>query len=174
MLQLMQLADDRATPYATVTDFFKTFNEEMHSLYLLAFLLTADHDRAEQCLVSAMGECEEGIGDFTERARSWSRRAVLKSAIQMVMPMPEHADKVSLLTLKASALPAENNDPFAPILLLDPFERFVFVMSMLEGQSDDECAVLLRSSRRDVLIARVLALKRQSSTEALAGEIPQS
>jgi hypothetical protein len=174
MLQLTQLADERATPYATVTDFVNTFNEEMHSLYLLAFLLTADHDKAEQCLVSAMGECAEGIGVFTEWARSWSRRAVLKSAMQIIMPAPEHADDVSLLTLKASGPPAKNHDPFAPILLLNPFERFVFVMSTLEGQSDYECAVLLRCSRRDVLIARVLALKRQSSTDALAGEILQS
>ena len=155
MLQLMQLVDERPTPYATVADFFKTFNEEMHSLYLLAFLLTGDHDKAEQCLVSAMGECVERIGVFTEWALSWSRRAVLKSAIQMIMPAPEHADKVSLLTLKASAIPVDDDDPFAPILLLDPFERFVFVMSTLEGQSDEECAVLLRCSRQDVFIARV-------------------
>ena|ERR1700744_4610891 len=174
MLQLMQLVDERPTPYATVTDLLKTFNEEMHSLYLLALLLTADHDKAEQCLVSAMGECVEGIGVFTEWARSWSRRAVLQSAIQMIMPAPEHADKGSLLNLKAPAMPADNDDPFAPILLLDPFERFVFVMSMLEGQSDEECAVLLRCSRHDVLRARVLALKHQFSTDARAGEILQS
>ena len=172
MLQLRQPVDERPTPYATVTDLFKTFNEEMHSLYLLALLLTADHDKAEQCLVSAIGECVEGIGVFTEWARSWSRRAVLKSAIQMIMPAPEHADKVSLLN--ASTMPAGNDDPFAPILLLDSFERFVFVMSTLEGQSDQECAVLLRCSRQEVLVARVLALKRQSSTDALAGEILQS
>ena len=72
MLQPMQFVDERATPYPTVTDFLKTFNEEMHSLYLLSFLLTADHDKAEQCLVSAMGECGEGIGVFTDWARSWS------------------------------------------------------------------------------------------------------
>ncbi len=173
MLQPIHYVDERPTPYATVTDFFKTFNEDMHSLYLLAFLLTADHDKAERCLVLAMGECVEGIGVFTDWARSWSRRAVLKRAIQMIMPAPEHADNVSIINIKASATPAENGDPFAAILLLDPFERFVFVMSTLEGQSDDECAVLLRCSRRDVMIARALALKRQSSTDAL-GEILQS
>jgi hypothetical protein len=69
-----------------------------------------------------------------------------------------------------SATSAEN-DPIATILLLDPFERFVFVISILESQSDEECANLLRCSRRDVMIARVLALKRQSSTDALAAEI---
>ena len=173
MLQPMHFVNERATPYLTVTDFFNIFNEEMHSLYLLAFLLTADHDKAEECLVSAMGECVDGVGVFTDWARSWTRGAVLKRAIQMVMPAPEHADSVSLISLERSDTPAENN-PFAAILLLDAFERFVFVMSILEGQSDEECAILLGCSRRDVTIARVLALKRQSSTDVLAGEIMQS
>jgi hypothetical protein len=172
MLQTLHFVDERAT-YPTVTDFFKTFNEEMHSLYLLAFLLTADHDKAEQCLVSAMGECEEGIGVFMDWARSWARSAVLKRAIQMIMPAPEHADYVSLISLERPATLAGTN-PFAAILLLDPFERFVFVMSILEEQSDEECAILLRCSRRDVMMARVLALKRQSSTDVLAEAILQS
>jgi hypothetical protein len=173
MLEPMHFVNERATPYLTVTDFFSIFNEEMHSLYLLAFLLTADHDKAEECLVSAMGECVEGVGVFTDWARSWTRTAVLRRAIQMIMPAPEHADSVSLISLKTSGTPAENN-PFSAILLLDDFERFVFVMSILEGQSDEQCAVLLRCSRRDVMIARVLALKRQSSTDVLAEEILQA
>ena len=174
MLQPMQLVDEGATRYATVADFFATFNEEMHGLYLLAFLLTADHDKAEQCLVCAMGEYVERIGVFTDWAHLWSRRAVLKCAIQMIMPVPEHADKLSIITLKASATCGEDNSLFAAILLLDPFERFVFVMSILEGQSDAECAVLLRCSRRDVMMARVLAVKRQASADALAGTILHS
>jgi hypothetical protein len=145
----------------------------MHSLYLLSFLLTADHDKAEQCLVAAMGECVEGIGGYMDWARSWIRAAVLKHAIQMIQPAPEHADYVSFISLKRLATPPGNN-PFAPILLLDAFERFVFVMSILEGQSDEECAILLRCSRRDVTMARLLALKRQSSTDALAEEVLQS
>ena len=72
MLHPMDFVDENATPYPTVTDFFTAFNEEMHSLYLLSFLLTADPDKAEQCLVSAMGECMEGyrcshgLGAFME------------------------------------------------------------------------------------------------------------
>jgi hypothetical protein len=170
MLQPMHLVDERATSYPTVTDFFKTFNEEMRSLYLLAFLLTADHDKAEQCPVSAMGECGEGIGVFMDWARSWTRGAVLKRAIQMIMPAPEQADCVSLVSLKRSAKPAENN-PFAAILLLDAFERFVFVMSILEGQSDEQCALLLRCSHRDVMMARVVALKCQGNTDVSPEEI---
>src|SRR6202789_4382114 len=98
MLQPMHFVDERATRYPTATDFVRTFNEEMHSLYLLSFLLTADHDKAEQCLVSAMGECVEGIGVFTDRARSWTRGAVIKRAIQMITPAPEHADSVLLIS----------------------------------------------------------------------------
>jgi hypothetical protein len=173
MLRPMDFVDERAIPYPTVTDFLKTFNEEMHSLYLLSFLLTADHDKAEQCLVSAMGECVEGIGVLVDWARSWTRGAVLKHAIQMIMPVREHTDCVSVISRKRSVAPAENN-PFATIVLLDAFERFVFVMSILEGQSEEECANLLKCSRRDVMIARVLAIKRQSSTDSLADEILQS
>jgi hypothetical protein len=173
MLQPMHFVEERVNPYPTVGDFLRTFNEEMHSLYLLSFLLTADHDKAEECLVSAMGECMDGIGVFMDWARSWTRAAVIKHAILMIKPAPEHTDYVSFTSLKRSAVPPESN-PFAAILLLDAFERFVFVMSILEEQSDEECAILLSCSRRDVMMARLLALKRQSSTDALAGESLQS
>jgi DNA-directed RNA polymerase specialized sigma24 family protein len=174
MLQPMQLVDGRATRYATATDFFETFNKEMHRLYLLAFLLTADHDKAEQCLVCAMGECAEWIGVFTGWAYSWSRRAVLKRAIQMIMPVPEHADKLSTITTETAGTSGEDNKPFAAILLLAPFERFVFVISTLEGQSDAECAVLLSCSRRDVMIARCYGREAAVKRGALAGTILQS
>jgi hypothetical protein len=173
MLQRIRVVDESATPDPTVTDFFRTFDEEMHSLYLLSFLLTADHDKAEQCLVSAMGECVDGVGAFMDWARSSTRRAVVKCAIQMIMPAPEHADYLSLISHERAAAAAEN-DPFSSILLLDAFERFVFVMACLEGQSDEECAILLGCSRHDVMMARVLAIKRQLSADALAGEILQS
>ena len=61
---------------------------------------------------------------------------------------------------------AAENNPVAAILALDPFERFVFVISVLEGRSEQDCAILLRSSRRDIMIARVLALKRLADSDA--------
>jgi hypothetical protein len=163
MLEPMHLANGTGTSYADVI-------EEMQSLYLLSFLLTADHDKAEQCLVSAIGECGEGIVVFVDWARLWTRRAVLKHAIQLIMPALKHADDGSHISLKKSAMRVYNV-PFAPILLLDAFERFVFVMSILEGQSDEECAILLRCPQCDVMMARVAALRRQSSTDAQAWEV---
>jgi hypothetical protein len=47
-------------------------------------------------------------------------------------------------------------------------------IAILEEQSDEECAHLLRCSQRDVTIARLVALKRHSNTDALAGEMLQS
>jgi hypothetical protein len=172
MLDLREFAAERTTPYATMADFVKTFNEEMHSLYLLSFLLTADHDTAERCLISAMGECEEGTGVMDWPCSS-IRRAVLKQAIGIIMPAPEHADIAWFVSLKGPAGSVENK-PFSPILSLDAFERFVFVMSILEGLSDEECAILLRCARRDVMMARVLALKRQSQMDGQVDEAMQS
>jgi hypothetical protein len=137
MLEPMQVVDERATPYATAADLFKTFTEEMHSLYLLSLLLTADNDKAEQCFVSAMGECVEEIGAFMEWTRSRARRSILKHAIQMIMPVPEHADSLSLIGLNPPAMSAGNN-PLAAILALDPFERFVFVIWQLQCPQPEE------------------------------------
>ena len=164
-LEPMHVVDERATPYATAADLLKTFTEEMNSLYLLSLLLTADNDKAEQCFVSAMGECQEESSVFMEWTRSWARRAILKYAIRMIMPVPGHADSLSSIGLKPPATSAGNN-PLAAVLVLDPFERFVFVISVLEGRSEQDCAILLRSSRRDIVIARVLALKRLTDSDA--------
>jgi hypothetical protein len=165
MLQPMHLVNERTTSYATVADFFETFTDEMHGLNLLSLLLTADKDKAEKCLVCAMGECVEGIVVFMEWVHLWARRVVIKYAIQMIRPVPEHPDSLPFIPLKGGATRAENS-PFAAIVALGVFERFVFVMSVLEGQSEQECAILLRCSRRDVMIARVLALTRLANTDA--------
>jgi hypothetical protein len=165
MLEPMHFVDERTTSYATVAEFLNTLDEEMHGLYLLSFLLTKDHDKARECLISAIGECAEAVGVLKDWGRLWTRQAILKHAIQMIRPAPESADNVSFISLQGPATSAPN-DPFAAILSLDAFERFVFIMSLLEGQSDQECALLLRCSRHDVMMARVLAIQRQSSAAA--------
>jgi hypothetical protein len=176
MLDPMQPVNERTKAYAIVPDFFEAFTKEMHSLNVLSLLLTADKDQAEECLVSAMGECVEGIVVSIERARPWARRVVVKYAIQIIRPVPEYSDSSPLLSLQGPATSPENN-PFAAIAALGAFERFVFVMSVLEGHSEQECAILLGCSRRDVTIARVLALARLANTDAdysRAGEVMQS
>jgi len=138
MLEPMDIFDERAT--------IKLLTEEMHSLYLFSFLLTADNDIAEQCYVCGLGECVEGISVFMDWARLWARRTILKHAIRMIMPAPEHTDNLSLISLKGVEALGKNN-LFAAIVALSAFERFVFVMSVLEKQSDTDCSMLLRCRR---------------------------
>ena len=151
MLEPEHIFDERATA--------NILSEEISSLYLFSFLLTADTNIAERCHVCGLSECVEGITAFMDWARSWARRSILKHAIRMIMPAPEHTDDLSLISGRGSATFGKNN-LFAAIIALGAFERFVFVMSVLEKHSDEDCSTLLGCSRRDIVIARELALKR--------------
>jgi hypothetical protein len=155
--------DQITATYATGTDCWNILADEMHGLFLLSFLLTADLDKAGQCFVSGMGECEEEIGVFMAWAQARARRTILNHAIWMIMPAPECADNFSSALLKGSATSGRIK-LFDAILGLNAFERFVYVMSVLEKQSDDDCSTLLRCSPRDVIIARALACERLANT----------
>ena len=58
------LIAERSARYATVADFLEIYNDEMDSLYLLSILLTADIEKAEECFVSALQECLNGMDVF--------------------------------------------------------------------------------------------------------------
>jgi hypothetical protein len=167
MLEPMEIFNESASlarTFASVTDSCNILTGEVHSLYLFSFLLTADDDKAEKCFLSGLGECVEGVSVFMDWVRSWARRTILKHAIRMVMPKPEHADYLSLGSLEEVPRSGKNN-LFASIVALSAFERFVFVMSVLERQSDEDCSILLGCSQRDVMIARELALMRLGNIE---------
>jgi hypothetical protein len=159
----VQVVDERVTTCATASDDCEIFAEEMHRLYLLAFLLTADKDKAEQCFIGELGECVEQIGVFMERARSLARRAIIKHAIRMMRPVPEEGVNGSFTSARWPATWGRSN-PFAVIVSLCAFDRFVFVMSVLEGQSVEDCQSLLGCSRQEVVIARELALSLLAAT----------
>jgi hypothetical protein len=60
----------------------------------------------------------------------------------------------------------------AAVLRLEPFERFVYVMSVLERYSDLDCSVILGCARRDVIAARIRGLQQiemQSTFALVAG-----
>lgn len=159
----------RPTAYASSEDFRQVFDEHMNSLYLLAFLLTADQKKAEQCFVSGLEDAVDGSPVFKEWAHSWARRAVTLNAVRVLSP--RSADGAD--SGRSSSDPADSNEralsdgqqaEIAAILELKPFERFVYVMTVLERYSDQECSVLLGCTRRDVLATRVRALKEVGST----------
>jgi hypothetical protein len=142
-----------APPYASSHDFHRIFDEEKDGLYKLSFLLTADHEKAQQCFVSGLEDSVKENSVFKEWARSWARRAIIQCALRTINPRPTTENAPSSLIGTGTA-PAREHPEIAAVLELAPFDRFVFVMSVLEHYSEHECAILLGSSRREVVAAR--------------------
>jgi len=160
----------RSTPYASTDDFRRIFDEDMNGLYLLSLLLTADCEKAEQCFVSGLDDAVKGNPVFKEWARSWARRVIIQNAVRSINPRPgERNDRSSSASVNSNGrtLAAEHQVEIAAILGLEPFERFVYVITVLERYSDQECSVLLGCARRDVLAARVWALPQIGSSMEL-------
>src|SRR6266436_3362958 len=88
----------RAAAYANSDDFRRIFDDDMNSLYLLAFLLTADREKAEQCFVSGLEDAVEGNPVFKEWARSWARRAIIQNAVRVIKPRPWEGNSRSRVT----------------------------------------------------------------------------
>jgi hypothetical protein len=152
----------RATQYANSDDFCRIFDEDMNGLYLLSFLLTADRGKAEQCFVSGFEDAVEGNVVFKEWARSWARRAIIQNAVRLIDPRPAEGNGRSSYPVSSGgqSLPAEKQVEIAAVLALEPFERFVYVITVLEHYSDQDCSLLLGCARRDVLAARTGALQQ--------------
>ena len=154
----------RPTAYASSDDFCRVFEEDMNGLYLLSFLLAADRERAEQCFVSGLEDAVEGNPVFKEWARSWARRMIIVNAVRAVKPWPPEENSCSSYALSnRNPMPAELQAEIAAVLRLEPFERFVYVMTALERYSDQECSLLLGCTRRDVIAARTRAFERVGS-----------
>lgn len=161
--------------YATSTEFCRVFKKDMDSMHLLAFLLTADLTKAEECVVSGLGDCVKGSHVFRNWARSWARRTIIQNAVRMLAPRsnqpPVREAAGETLNCRFGQTP-EAHVAIASILALADFERFVFVMSVLEGYSDQDCSLLLGCSRRNVHEARVRALLHVAESDTLRTGAP--
>ncbi len=145
--------------YAMRSDFCRIFEKDMNRLYLLSFLLTGDRSTAEQCFVGGLHIAQEGNQVFKEWAESWARRAIIQNAIQMIGPRKAADGTHSTLVARTSNAPTQRAE-IAGIVDLPVFERFAFVMSVLERYSDQECALLLGCAPGDAAAARTRALER--------------
>ena len=156
-----------ADGYATSDDFRELFTEDMMALHLLAYLLTGNHEKAEQCLVTGLEDCVSNNSIFKEWALSWAQRTIVQNAIRMMAPRPEHSAWAGVSPdpdAKLQGAPAKHV-AIATALALGDFERFVFVLSVLERYSDQDCSILLSCSREDVRRARMRALKQISEIQ---------
>jgi len=163
-----QLARERATEYATCKDFRQIFSEDMAGLHLLAYLLTADSVKAEQCFVAWLEDSIHGNLVFKQWARAWSKRAIIQNAIKVMSPAPGQRRSAQEIAPGPQNGNASENPLVAMVTGWTAFERFVFVMSVLEGYSLRECSTLLACSDHDVMSAKSQLLQR------LAGEPSQA
>jgi len=153
----------RAAAYASSDDYRRIFHENMNSLYLLAFLLTADHGGAEQCFVSGLEDAVGGNPVFREWAHSWARRMIIQNAVRLINPRPADGSgrlKSASVDSDYEKIPAECQVEISALLGLEPFERIVYVTTVFEHYSDHECSLLLGCPRRDVFPARTRALEK--------------
>ena len=144
-------------------NFCDVFEQHTNALYLLALLLVADAEVAEECFLSGLDSCLDGRTVPQERAYSWSKRAIIKSAIRLMAPAPE-----AQTTNEAEDANQRVASPVDHVRRLQPFDRFVFVMSVLESYPNRECAVLLNCSVEDVVKARNRALLQIAKNNSLA------
>jgi hypothetical protein len=159
--------------YAVARDFCRLFAEDMNGLYVLSLLLTADAAKAEQCFVSSLEDCLSASRVFKDWTRSWARRTIIQNAVRMMKPTAEYPGPWAALTTPGDGGETSGHIvPLAALLELKTFDRFVFVMSVLERYSDQDCKALLGGSRQDIVRARIRALKSVSTfKEGLAPNV---
>ena len=157
----------RSGEYATRSDFCRIYLEQMNSLYLLSLLLTADSQKAQQCFVVGFDDSVNNKFVLKERANLWARRCIILHAIRSLCPRASNENDLNeagLSQLMGDIPAAVRACPnFARIVGLNSFERFVFIMSILEKYSDQECSLLLGCVRRDVINARTAAIRHLAS-----------
>jgi DNA-directed RNA polymerase specialized sigma24 family protein len=142
----------------------RTFSEDLNSLYKLSFLLTSDHETAERCFVAGLHNLIRGNRAFNQWAHAWAKRIVIENAIRELKPQPCLGRSNSSATVfpycGELSTPPGGHFELKAILSLKDFERFVFVMSVLDHYSEHDCSVLLDCSPSDIREARTRALER--------------
>ena len=156
-----QIFGNGENQYATPEDFRKILDEDLNRLYQLSFLLTADHQKAERCFVASIEDCADENRVFREWARAWTIRIVVENAIRDLSPRPTRSNSSSLPSLRTQESTGTAGYFDADRLIgLPDFDRFVFVLRVLERYPENECALLLGSSRSQIREACTRAIKK--------------
>src|SRR5207245_9708564 len=94
---------------------------------------------------------------------AWAERGIVQNAICELKPRPIHSNsrlsEVSFSDIDQLSSAPDRHFASGAVLSLEDFERFVFIMSVLEHFSDHDCALLLDCSVREILESRARALR---------------
>jgi hypothetical protein len=146
--------------YAHKEEFVSLFERERGSLQRLALLLTANSEAAKRCLICAFRECIASSSVSKKWVLTWTRRIVIRNAISLIIcPGGQSFIKPSDNADNGSIAFSSDDSPgaiagFESILDLPEFDRFVFIICVLERYSMLDCALLLGRSPRDINEAR--------------------
>ncbi len=150
---------DFRTDHAKRADFCAVLERELQPLYLLAFLLTASHKKAEQCFATTVEEALKEQAVFKDWVHCWLKRRLIKNAIGTVFSASARgSEKRDLWSVGQHE--TRGDGEINAVTQLPPLERLVFVMSILERYSAWDCSVLLGCSMQDVAESRMQALRR--------------
>jgi DNA-directed RNA polymerase specialized sigma24 family protein len=149
--------------HAAWGDFCNAFVKDMKPLYLLAFLLTANHQDAEQCFATALEAASEATV-FRDWVRPWIRRTLIKVAIHKVLRRLGENGQTS----DSWGDSGVGTSLFNAVAQLGSLGRLVFVIVVSERYSIKECSLLLDCSEQAIVTARSHALKDLSSNCAMA------
>ena len=144
--------------YARRSDYCEIFEKNVERLYLLAFLLTANHEEAEQCFAMTLADAFKEQVVFKEWTLAWVKRCLIKNAIQIVFLASTRSAKRDLWSARQHE--TERYRAIDAVTTLPSLDRFVFVMSVVERHSTWECSILLGCSMSKVAETRMRALRR--------------
>jgi hypothetical protein len=151
----------------TVQDKCRFLVSNMEHYYSLALLLTASEEDARHCFVAGLDSWSKAQMNLApvsvEAAHAWIRRALVECALRICDPDLGRIARESESNLLSDEIPADWSPWVVAITRLDPFERFVFVLSVLESYSDKECSDLLHCRPEEIAESRVLALSLVAS-----------
>jgi hypothetical protein len=152
--------------YAIREDFREILDEDLNRLYQLSFLLTADRQKAERCFVASIEDCANENRVFRAWARAWTKRVVVENAIRELKPRPSPSNSSSLPSLRNQQSSSPTGHFTADALLgLADFERFVFVLCVLERYREIDCTLLLGCSAFQVREAWTRAIQTLASID---------
>jgi DNA-directed RNA polymerase specialized sigma24 family protein len=113
--------------------------------------------------VAGIEDCVKENRVCREWARSWAKRIIVENAIRELKPRPSFRSSSPVVTVFSQGEESsDSNRDFDvnAVLGLGVFERFVFVMSVLERYSHHECALLLGCSVWEIRQSRLHALEQ--------------
>ncbi len=149
----------------------------MTDLFCLAFLLTANADKAEECVIRSVRECMKCGRILKDGLPAWVRNSIIRNGVALVneseaLASKSKSDSSIPLIPPSSQASIGAGDYSAGILELNSFERLVYVICILENYSSRHCALLLRTSREEVREARIRALAGIAEFETRWRETP--